>query len=74
MVEAIWWQDRDTATGDGSGDAGRIAGGGKGRAWYFGFISSFMSGTRGTAGDRKVMGGWWHVELQPLARYRRIRI
>lgn len=30
-VEAIWWQDRDTATGDGSGDA-MENGGGRGRA------------------------------------------
>lgn len=51
----------------------RMAGG---RAWYFGFISSFMSGTRGTTRGRKVMGGWRtrHVELQPLTRYRRIRV
>lgn len=29
-VEAIWWQDRDTATGDGSGDAVENGGGRKG--------------------------------------------
>lgn len=54
------------------------AGRARGRAWYFGFISSFMSRTRGTTrgGGRKVTGEWRtrRVELQPLARYRRIRV
>lgn len=74
-VETIWWRDRDTAIGDGGGDG---SGEGEGQSVVFRlhFILYVEDERDDRGGGRKVMGEWRtrRVELQPLARYRRIRV
>lgn len=61
-MEAIWWQDRDTQLALGSA----VENDKEQRAWYFGFISSFMPEIgeerrerreREREGYRKIVGG-----------------
>lgn len=72
--ETIWWRDRDTAIGDGGGDG---SGEGEGQSVVFRLhFILYVEDERDDRGGRKVMGEWRtrRVELQPLARYRRIRV